>query len=394
MSLKIRVVFLFLFYSISCIVYASDTAMSVKLKFYSEQLSVRYNPDMIIKTSVALEEESIVQFYKLMERTNYQGFLSDLKHHQQSLRLNDWLFYDLLNEAIELIYNDKTELQKTLTAWFILSKAGYDTRLTYYANSAFVYVYSNESVFEVPMIQDNDRTFINLTSFQSTINTNGVALDMLLFNANRTGRAFSFDMSTLPKLSPKIDRKNIQFMVGDKEYSFTIDTDLTIKDLMKKYPIIDEHKYLEIPISKTISASLIPELSKLIKGKSKKEALEILVSFTRTAFNYKEDHEFFGKSKPMIADEVFHYPFSDCEDRSALFYSLVKALLDLPMLVIAYPDHLTIAVSLSEAIGPPIVYNGLHYYICDPTGPSNSKEIGRAPRGYEGKSFEILALHK
>ena len=109
---------------------------------------------------------------------------------------------------------------------------------------------------------------------------------------------------------------------------------------------------------------------------------------------YKEDHDHFGKSKPMIADEVFHYSFSDCEDRSALFYNLVKELLDLPMIMIAYPDHLTIGVALTQQIGNPINYKGRKYYICDPTGPSNSTRIGSVPKNYERKSFEILADYK
>ena len=83
----------------------------------------------------------------------------------------------------------------------------------------------------------------------------------------------------------------------------------------------------------------------------------------------------------MIADEVFFYPYSDCEDRSALFYALVRELLDLPMIVVAFPDHLTVAVSLEEELpGAVISYQGRRYYICDPTGPVNSSEIGIFPK--------------
>ena len=118
--------------------------------------------------------------------------------------------------------------------------------------------------------------------------------------------------------------------------------------------------------------------------------LEIITAFTRSAFNYKTDENHFGRSKPMIREEVFYYPYSDCEDRVAVFFGLVKELLNLPMLVIAFPDHLTIGVALDQPIGPAIRHKGKKYYICDPTGPNNSYEIGRIPKGYERKSFEIL----
>jgi len=92
----------------------------------------------------------------------------------------------------------------------------------------------------------------------------------------------------------------------------------------------------------------------------------------------------------MIGDELFHYPYSDCEDRSALFYYLVDELLHLPMIVVAYEDHLTIAVATTKSIGKPIYFENKNYFICDPTGPNNSEEIGHAPIGYRNKAFEIL----
>ena len=96
----------------------------------------------------------------------------------------------------------------------------------------------------------------------------------------------------------------------------------------------------------------------------------------------------------MIADEVFHYPYSDCEDRSALFFCLVKEIIDLPMIIVAFTDHLTIAVALEEEIGDAIRYEGKNYYICDPTGPVNSTDIGAFPSGYRNAKFKIIGEHK
>jgi len=63
------------------------------------------------------------------------------------------------------------------------------------------------------------------------------------------------------------------------------------------------------------------------------------------------------------------------------------------MIVIAYKDHLTIAVATSQPIGNPIHHGKRKYYICDPTGPSNSGEIGTPPRGYRNKRFEVLEIN-
>jgi len=95
----------------------------------------------------------------------------------------------------------------------------------------------------------------------------------------------------------------------------------------------------------------------------------------------------------MVADELFFYAFSDCEDRSALFFSLVKELLGLPMIVIAYEDHLSIAVSSTGLMGSTIAYNGKRFVFCDPTGPRLSSTIGKIPKGYENQDFKIIGAY-
>ena len=92
----------------------------------------------------------------------------------------------------------------------------------------------------------------------------------------------------------------------------------------------------------------------------------------------------------MVAEEVFLHPYSDCEDRSALFYHLVKSLLDLPMVVIAYSDHITVGVAIPDFEGEYIKYQGKKFFICDPTGPEGSLELGRFPKGYKYKKYKVI----
>jgi len=369
-------------------------AATISLQFYSEKISIEYNPSMILDENPAHNNESITAYYKSLEKTAYMDLLDNLQATKKRFGLNDWLYYELVRNSVAKLYGNKSKLQKTLTSWFLLTKSGYDTRLTYLKKQAFLYVYTKDNLFEVPMIEEKGRLYINLTNLDLGSNDYAAQVYVLDFIPNPNGKAFSFYLKTLPKLKPLIKAKNLNFACHGQKYSVAAKVDNTIINLMKNYPVIDEMEYLKIPLSGTLSSSLLPQLKEIIAGKSKKQALEIIVAFTRSAFTYKEDHEYFGKSKPMIADEVFFYPYSDCEDRSALFYNLVKELLDLPMIMMAYPDHLTIAVALQQPIGNPINYKGKKYYVCDPTGPSNSSEIGSVPRKYERKSFEILASYK
>ena len=64
------------------------------------------------------------------------------------------------------------------------------------------------------------------------------------------------------------------------------------------------------------------------------------------------------------------------------------------MVVVAYHDHLTIGVAIPGYRGSAVKHKGREFFICDPTGPVNSSEIGFIPEGYENESFEIISTYK
>ncbi len=365
----------------------------VVIAFYSEQFTLPYDPGMIMAGNVSIEEKSMVRFYQQMLRTDYQSFLSALEEKKQHLRLNDWLFFELLHQSVSEIFRTYSPTEQELVCWFFLSRHGFDTRLTFRDDEVFLYVYTLDEVFEVPMIKEQGRTYVNLTSVHHPPQQQQ-ALYLLNYAARPDGRPFSFYLQELPALRPQPALNTFRFAYQEYVYQLDVQFDLTLIELMKNYPFIAERQYLEVPLSPTLAASLLPQLQRMLTGKTPQETMEFLVAFTRSAFEYKDDKEYFGRSKPMIADEVFHYPFSDCEDRSALLFQLVRQLLDLPMLIIAFDDHLTIAVALPKPCGQPVVFNHRNYYICDPTGPLNSSAIGQFPQGYEQAPFEVIGGFK
>ena len=368
----------------------TSPAEVLNISFYSEALHIEYHPDIKRDFTKKLEEEAIVQFYEQLEETDYEPMIASINRYQSKLGLNDWLVYELTQKIIEEIYSNNTRKEKVLANWFLLSKLGYDTRLAFLKNEVFIYVRSFDDIYETPLIEDEGNKFVGLTEMQYKRTSSNKAVYLLNFLPNPNGRVFTFSLKNLPKLKEDLIQKKFNFDWRGEFYEIEVQCDKTIVDVMKKYPVIGETDYVKTPFSSTLKKSLLPQIRGIIQGKSIKETLEILTTFTRSAFNYREDESYFGRSKPMIRDEVFFYPVSDCEDRSALFYGLVEQLLGLPMIIVAFPDHLTVAVALDEPIGPSIRYKGKKFYICDPTGPSNSSEIGNIPKGYERQSFEIL----
>lgn len=386
-----------LFFSILLLFVAEITSLSaqnqIEVDYYNEKIILEYDPSINLTTSVRLTEESMIRYFKMLEETEYVVLLKALQGVQEEKMLNDWLFYELLDSALQRILISKSELRRTLTSWFLLSKAGFETRLTYANGKAFIYVYTTEELFEVPMVEDDKKTFANLTSIGKNDRSKR-SLYLLDFVPKSEGRPFRFYLSQLPAFTVRPESKQYEFIYQHKKYQLDLTVDGTARAIMKDYPLMHETQYLEIPLSNTTAQSLMPQMEKLIADKSPKEAVELMVAFTRSSFKYKEDKAYFGKSKPMIPEEVFLYTYSDCEDRVALLYTLVKNLLDLPMVVIAFDDHLTLGISIPEMKGDAVRYNGKTYYFCDPTGPIESHNIGEVPNGYAKKSFEIIGAYE
>ena len=389
--MKIRPKYFFAFFILLLTsIFGFTAEVQISVSFYSENLQIQYDPQVVTPAPKILKEREIVAYYQAMADTPYESLLNSLKRSKYQLELNDWLCYELAKEVVNVIYADKSKKQKTLTIWFLLSKMNYDTRLAFLNNEAYIYVRTKDNIYETPLIEDEGLKFVGLTEMQQRRTNRNKAVYLLNFLAAPNGNPFTFSLRHLPQLKEQIQDKVFRFTWEGQKYEVTTKVNKTLVDIMKKYPVIDETSYLETPFSKQLKHSLLPQLKQILKGKNTIQSLEILSTFTRSAFKYREDEDYFGRSKPMIRDEVFFYPYSDCEDRSAVFYGLVEELLGLPMIVVAFPDHLTVAVALEQPIGPAISYKGKKFYICDPTGPYNSSKIGYVPKGYERQSFEIL----
>ena len=217
---------------------------------------------------------------------------------------------------------------------------------------------------------------------------------LIEYAPNPSGKPLDFQIKNFPTFQPNKISKSIRFWANGSRQFLKINLDKNIIDLMNNYPIIEEKAYVERALSPLIKASLLPQLRARMNDLNEIEKVKFLLGLTRSGFSYKEDHDHFGFNKPMIADEVLYYAFSDCEDRSALFYNLMRDLVDLPMIIVAYDDHLTIGVQLTDNQGKPLYYQGEKYTICDPTGPNNTDKVGLYPKGYERKKYEIIGNYK
>ena len=380
---------------------ANESLSSMEFTFYGEQITLDYNPTMVFKFTISAKDHHIKKYYEKMEESGAGNeLIAQLKNYQESLALSDYLYYKLIRKACGQIYSGvktkKKEILYTIATWYCMTKLGYDARLTNAALAAlFLYVPSSDVVYGMSRLSIDDKRYYNLTSFYYQIDSRASALRINKLNPEPGGKAFTFKIKSLPDFPPALVEKQVQFEVADSLYTLNLLLDSNSMQIMKNYPRLRDLDYLRVPISKTAAGSLLPQMQTLIEGKSKKEAVEIITAFCRRVFKYKWDWDLYEDDHPMIADQLFFAPFSDHEDRCALFFYLTKELLDLPMIVLShFNNNLTIAVDLGEVVGDPIKYNDREYTICDPTTPGNSEKLGIYPNGFKGTTVTVVGEYE
>lgn len=127
----------------------------------------------------------------------------------------------------------------------------------------------------------------------------------------------------------------------------------------------------------------------MVQGRNEADAANILINFVQTAFQYQTDGQQFGYEKPFFVEELFYYPYSDCEDRAMLFSYLVRKLLGLDVVLLDYPEHIATAVRFNGNVsGDYLMVNGQKYIVCDPTYIGAS--IGMTMPRYKTVSAKVL----
>lgn len=171
--------------------------------------------------------------------------------------------------------------------------------------------------------------------------------------------------------APEFNMVEYAEAISPKSGSVKVETvvNKNLIEFYKSYPQCDVSVYYHTPMSEELKATLYPPLKEAIKGKSQREAANILIEFVQTGFEYQTDGAQFGYEKPFFLDENFFYPACDCEDRAILYSTLVKDLLGLDAILLDYPNHIASAVRFTEEIpGDYVVLDdGAKYLICDPT---------------------------
>lgn len=345
-----------------------------------------------LQVPVSLSRESIATFYDQLNAAGGEQVIASLRSYKQTFKPDDWLFYQLIRQTAQHISPKADDYTKyTIVKWYLLSRSGYDAIMTVSENRILFYVRCDENIYNIPNRTWRSKQYVCLNYHDyGKVDFEKDKFADVTVPVAEAENSFSYKIKKLPafKASDYLE-KDLRFSYNENDYQFKVKLNPQIQTLFKNYPTVDYESYLNIPLSQETYRSLIPLLRKNIKRLSVKNGVDYLMRFTRYAFLFQPDSENFGAEKRLSPEQTLLYEQSDCEDRVALFFYLVKELYDLPMIVLSYPKHVTIAVQFDKPVGKPIMYNGNAYYICEPTPQKQDLKLGQLLPELRTSVYEI-----
>lgn len=376
--------------------FAQSTIPTIHFDFYGDVIEFPFDKSSLINFPGPLSAAAIQSFYESISKTEYQPIVDALLSYKEQTKADDWLFYQLIRKTAQQI-SPKAENYKryTLYKWFLLCKSGYDATLAIANDRLLFYVQSDENIYNIPFRMRDGKQYVCLNYHDyGTIDFEKEKFSEVSIRNPEAKKPFSYKVTQLPGFSPAdYVEKNLTFNYNQTDYHFKVKLNPQVKAIFANYPVVDYESYFNIPLSKETYSSLIPSLKKSIKGLNTKNGVAYLMRFTRYAFLFQPDSENFGSEKRLSPEQTLLYDQSDCEDRAALFFFLVKEIYNLPMIVLAYPKHVTIAVKFDKPVGKAILYNGDKYSVCEPSPQKQDLTIGELLPELRKSTYEVAYVY-
>jgi hypothetical protein len=375
---------------------------SVKGQLYSFDFyegTFNFKVDTLLQRNFTgeLSAKHIQQYYQQLENSHSSDLITALQNYRKQHQLNDWLYYQLIRKTAEqLSPKSKNYPSYTLYKWYLMVKSGYDARIAIGDNQIIFYVKCDEDISDIPyfMIDGNKYVCLNYHDYQKLFKKADTYIPVKI-DVTEAKNDFSYKVTKIPDFKPEdYQEKQIAFNYKHKAYHFNVKINTEVSRIFANYPVVDFETYFNIPLSRQTYQSLIPILKENVKKMSTKKGVDYLMRFTRYAFLYEDDEAVLGKEKRFSPEQTLLNEQSDCDDRAALFFYLVKEVYDLPMIALLYPTHLTMAVAFDKPVGDGILYNGKVYSICEPTPQKKKLKIGELSDNLKQQKYEVVYAYQ
>ena len=328
-----------------------------------------------------MREKAVADAYEAMCKADYKPLLADCRQLKKDLKLNDWgvfLFVRDVSNALCADANASVVMQQ-----FLLNELGYKSKMARRADrdQMLLFVATDCKMYGRPYFTKDGLNYYNLTSDETC------QFYMCQEDSPKAKSSIDMQITNAPLLNSGM--VNSVHKNGAGTVAVSVDVPKSLMLFYKSMPQCDYSVYVNAKVNPAVADRLLSSLAPIVEGKSETEAANLLINFVQTGFKYATDQEQFGYEKPFFVEELFYYPYCDCEDRSVLYSYLVRNLLKLDVVLLDYPNHIATAVCFNENVsGDFVTVEGKKYIVCDPTYIGAS--IGKAMPQFKRVAAKVL----
>ncbi|MDE5661278.1 MAG: hypothetical protein K2I04_01460, partial [Muribaculaceae bacterium] len=346
--------------------------------------------DIRLMERASTPSDFAAQWRALDANPDAEKLVKNLQALAKNHKFNDYLTYDLATAFATARFPGVSPSSRTSLVHYIMTHMGYDARLG--ANSggqALLMLPCKQMVYgHMYLMFDNEKYYVfadpaaNLSTTDTRIST-----------------------CQLPKAASSAAKLDLRLQPIDipfKAKPFTIsyggieikgETNELLMPILYRYPQMPISDYAQSELMPELRASVVEQLRSQLSGKERREAVDQLLQFVQSGFEYATDGENHGFEKPYFFEETLYYDKCDCEDRVIFYTYLLWNVLGVENHLIAYPGHESASVAVeSSAKGDAYSYGGKTFYISDPT--YIGAKTGMCMPNYRTTSPEIDHIYK
>lgn len=367
----------------------ADKAPHLSFRFFATPITLpRPNPLPHLPGS-GITDRDVARFFDEISKENQPAFREAMADTARKLALDDWglhlFFFTVATQGM----GAKTDAALLFT-WYQSLKSGFNARIGITKGHVRLLVQTDRKLFSTPFLPTRSGPkfyHLALTPAAATFTT------LQTYKGKYPGkrRPLRIQSETPPLLAPAPVSRRVSFAWEDTNHTLPLSFDRNLISYAALRPQTELPVYLAMDVSHTTAKGLDAAFFPLLKNRSDQEKIGLLLRFVQTAFAYKTDENQFGKETYMGPEETLAYPFSDCEDRTALFTWLVRRYTTLPVVALLYPGHVAAAVQFPDPVkGDGFLFHGNTFTICDPT--YIRAEIGMTMPRFQTVTPEILPI--
>ncbi len=353
--------------------------------YYGIDCSILVDKSLMI-TLPTIKEESVAGAWVGLSDDVHTSMVRECIRWQHKLKLSEWGYISFVREFCDSYFGSIRRNESQVVQMFILTQSGYSVRIARVDDKLVLLMPFDATLYS--------RTYFTLDQKKFYILDKSLNDGMFYIfdHAFPNEQIVSLDVPHNPDLSYKYSENRVLTSRRYPEMTVNVSANKSLIDFYNDFPYSNRwNVYTNRQLSSEAHTNMYSQLNKHIAGKSELEAVEMILNFVQTAFEYKTDGEQFGYERPLFPEETLYYPYSDCEDRSILFAHLVNRLLYLDVILLDYPGHIATAVAFTtDVAGDQLRVEGKKYIVCDPT--YIGAEVGLSMPEFRDMPVDVISI--